>query len=103
MPVLPAGLLDRLDFELKTAARYSDSPAVRSVAHRLQLAYGSSLAERKFGTWLGGSVLGSLVRPPHSRCPSARPHAARARVGAGWSLLARICDPRALTRPIFAR
>jgi len=53
------GLLDRLDIELRLAAKASTLPTVASQAHRLQLVYGGPL-ERKFGAWIGGSLVGSM-------------------------------------------
>jgi len=55
------GFLERLDIELRLAAKASTLAAVASQAHRLQLVYGGPL-ERKFGAWIGGSLVGSMVR-----------------------------------------
>ena len=56
-----AGVAERMEAELKQAARRLTSiPTVSGQAHRIVLLSGSSLAERKHGAWLGGSILGSM-------------------------------------------
>ena len=55
------GLTDRLEMELKNAARKQQHamPMVYSQANKIALLFGTA-NERKHGAWVGGSILGSM-------------------------------------------
>jgi len=55
------GLTDRLEMELKNAARRQQHtmPVVASQANKIALLFGTP-NERKHGAWVGGSILGSM-------------------------------------------
>ena len=55
-----AGVAERIESELKQAARRMPTPTIANQAHRIVLLSGNTPSERKHGAWLGGSILGSL-------------------------------------------
>jgi len=54
-----SGLPERFENELRVMARNSDALSISNQAHRLAVLSGT-VSERKYGTWTGGSILGSM-------------------------------------------